>query len=355
MDSLTQFALGATLSTLCLGKTIGPRKAALIGGALGTIPDLDVFFPYDNDLDSYALHRGWTHSLFVHAAATPVIGEFIVRLIKKLNQHRSMVWLTVFLCLATHAIIDAMTVYGTRLFWPVYPDPIGVGSIFIVDPLYTVPLLVVVIWALASRNWSLRLRKGLTAAILISSAYMALTLAMQANAESRARAILAKSGVNTDNVFAIAGPFNIVFWKIIGLEKDRYHNLYLSFFDNDENARIYTHPRHPELFACLGDIDAFTRLKWYTRGYYRADLEDQKIVVSDLRMGFTPNYFFRFSIAEFSGETVHALAPEERERQSGMIDQDLDWLVERFFGKPSLRDAEAHSTVQTGLSPLVSC
>ncbi|MBO6510809.1 MAG: metal-dependent hydrolase, partial [Roseibium sp.] len=43
MDSITQFVLGAAVSTACLGKTLGPRKAALIGGVLGTVPDLDVF------------------------------------------------------------------------------------------------------------------------------------------------------------------------------------------------------------------------------------------------------------------------------------------------------------------------
>ena len=37
MDSLTQFVLGSTISVLCLGKTLGPRKAALLGGALGTL------------------------------------------------------------------------------------------------------------------------------------------------------------------------------------------------------------------------------------------------------------------------------------------------------------------------------
>ena len=41
MDSLTQAALGAALGEAMLGKKIG-GKAALIGAAIGTIPDLDV-------------------------------------------------------------------------------------------------------------------------------------------------------------------------------------------------------------------------------------------------------------------------------------------------------------------------
>ncbi|MEP1933318.1 MAG: metal-dependent hydrolase, partial [Roseibium sp.] len=69
MDSLTQFTLGAAVSALCLGKVLGPRRAAILGGVLGTIPDLDVFLPFDDPVDAFVLHRGWTHSLFVHIAA----------------------------------------------------------------------------------------------------------------------------------------------------------------------------------------------------------------------------------------------------------------------------------------------
>lgn len=340
MDSLTQLALGATVSALCLGKTLGPRKAAILGGVLGTLPDLDVFLPFDNPVDAFVLHRGWTHSLFFHALAAPVLGELLVRFIKVLKDHRSRVWLTVFLCLSTHAIIDAMTVYGTRLFWPLYPDPVGVGSIFIIDPLYTLPLLGVVVWALARKHWSSRLGNGLAATLFISTAYMGLGVVLQANAESRAKVIFANAGIDAKSVFAIAGPFNTVVWKVIGLEENRYHNLYLSFFDGDQDARIYTHQRRPELVACLDDVDAFKKLKWFSRGYYRADLEEEKIIVSDLRMGLTPSYVFRFAIAEYNRETVNSIPPEVGRSQPNTIDQDLSWLVERLFGELSIRDTE---------------
>ncbi|MEM7464823.1 MAG: metal-dependent hydrolase, partial [Pseudomonadota bacterium] len=191
MDSLTQFTLGAAISALCLGKKLGPRKAALLGGVLGTIPDLDVLLPVDNPVDAFVFHRGWTHSVFVHALATPIIGEILVRTIDALKESRTRVWLTVFLILTTHAVIDAMTVYGTRLFWPLYPDPIGVGSVFIIDPLYTLPLLIVVVWSFAVSKWSSRLNGALIAALIFSSAYMGFSTILQANAERRAKAIFA--------------------------------------------------------------------------------------------------------------------------------------------------------------------
>ena len=340
MDSLTQFVLGSAVSALCLGKTLGPRKAALLGGVLGTVPDLDVFLPFDNPVDAFVLHRGWTHSLFIHALAAPMVGELLVRFVQPLRDHRALVWLTVFLCFSTHALIDAMTVYGTRLFWPFYPDPVGVGSIFIIDPLYTLPLLGVVIWALARRQWSPRLGRGLAAALMITTAYMGLGVVLQAHVERRATVVFAAAGIEAERVFAIAAPFNTVLWKVIGLEEDRYHNLYISLFDGDQDPRIYTHQRQPELVACLGDVDGFKKLEWFSRGYYRADMEKEKIVVSDLRMGLTPSYVFRFAIGEHSGETVYPIPPQTGSPQPRSFEGDIDWLVERFLGRPAMRTAE---------------
>ncbi len=355
MDSVTQFTLAAAISALCLGKKLGPRKAALLGGVLGTVPDLDVFLPVDNPVDAFVFHRGWTHSVFVHALAAPVIGEVLVRFVDALKGHRALVWATVFLCLSTHAIIDAITVYGTRLFWPLYPDPIGVGSLFIIDPLYTLPLLIVVVWALARGQWTARLQKGLTAALVFSTAYMGLSLVLQAHAESRAKIIFAKAGIDAKNVFAIAGPFNTVVWKVIGQEDDRYHNLYLSLFDDDDQARFYTHPTRPDLTACLDGNEAFEKLRWFSRGYYRAGLQDGKIIVSDLRMGLTPSYVFRFVVAEYDSGLVKPTPPEAIDGELPSLDEDLDWLADRIVGEPSVRAAESLDEEQPGKTPPLSC
>ena len=108
MDSLTQFALGAGVGLAVLSRRIGPRRAALTGGVLGTLPDLDVLFPFDDPVDSFILHRGATHSFFVHALATPIFGEILVRLFKDLREERLRCYLAVYLIFVTHAVIDAL-------------------------------------------------------------------------------------------------------------------------------------------------------------------------------------------------------------------------------------------------------
>ena len=81
----TEQEFRAGVGAAVLGKPLGPRRAAVLGGILGTLPDLDVFFPFDDPVESFVLHRGATHSLIVHAVVTPLIAEPLVRFVKSLK------------------------------------------------------------------------------------------------------------------------------------------------------------------------------------------------------------------------------------------------------------------------------
>jgi inner membrane protein len=107
MDTLTQFALGAGVGAAVLGRRVGPRKAALVGGVLGVLPDLDVLVAFDDPIDAFVLHRGASHSLVVQAVVTPLFGEALMRVFKDLRQRRMITYLAVYLVLATHALLDA--------------------------------------------------------------------------------------------------------------------------------------------------------------------------------------------------------------------------------------------------------
>ena len=88
MDSVTQFTLGAAVGAALLGKRMGPRSGIIIGGLLGTLPDLDVFIPAADPVASFIGHRGPTHSLIVHTLVTPFISEALVRSFATLRNER---------------------------------------------------------------------------------------------------------------------------------------------------------------------------------------------------------------------------------------------------------------------------
>ncbi|WP_305984905.1 metal-dependent hydrolase [Roseibium sp. MMSF_3544] len=340
MDSLTQFTLGAAVSAACLGSKMGPRKAVLLGGLLGTLPDLDVLIPFETKVDQFVYHRGWSHSFFIHLVLTPVIGEGIVRSIKTLRQQRKLVWLTVFLCLTTHALIDSMNAYGARVFWPFYPDPVGTGSIFIIDPVFTVPLLVAVAWALASANWSKGLKKILLSSLVFSAGYLAFGLIVQKHIHDRGQAIFADRGIETKKIQTVVSPFNTILWRVIGQGDGKYHNLYVSLFDRDEDAVIYTHEFDSSLVTCVVDDPEYKKMVWFSDGFVRTDLIDGRIVASDYRLGLTPTYIFRFALAEYADGKSNKIAPDLIAPGISNAGTELSWLGNRILGRPMTRASE---------------
>ena len=82
MDSLTQMALGASISEAVMQNKVG-RKAALWGAICGTLPDLDVLIPMGNAIQDFTYHRAESHAFFYMALATPVFTWLILK-----NRHQ---------------------------------------------------------------------------------------------------------------------------------------------------------------------------------------------------------------------------------------------------------------------------
>ena len=361
MDSLTQFLLGAAVGTAVLGRRVGPRKAAVVGGLLGTLPDLDVIVPFDDPIDAFVLHRGPSHSLVVHAVVTPLFGEALVRGLKDLRAHRWQTYLAVYLCFATHALLDAITVYGTRLFWPLWPEPVGIGSLFIIDPLYSLPLLAGVIWALCLSAWTPRLRNVLATSLIFTTAYLAWSLAAQQVIEARGATVLAKAGVEPERLLAIPTPFNTLFWQVIAIDDDRHISLYLPVFGEGE-AVPYVHPRNMDAGRCLQASPAFQKLADFSKGFFRIERQDDDVLIADLRMGLNPGYVFRFAIAREVGGVLEPIPPERR-RSPRAAPGDFDWLIANVTGQAMRRTSEASAVDEVaalaahrnGAAPAAAC
>ncbi len=352
MDTFTQFALGAGVGAAVLGRDISPRKAAITGGMLAVLPDLDVLYPFDDPIDAFVMHRGPSHSLIVHAVVTPLFGEALMRLFKDLRQQRMRTYLAVYLVFATHALLDALTVYGTRILWPLWPEAVGAGSIFIIDPIYTLPLVVAVVWALCLRSWTVGFRRALTVGLVLSTAYLGWSLAAQQVIYGRATQVLSRSGIEPEDMLAIPTPFNTLYWKVIALDGERYLNLYLPLFGSADQVVVHTHPRGVGFAGCLEGQDAFEKLAAFNDGFYRIDSVDGELVMSDLRMGLTPGYVFRYAMAERSGHGMRPIPPE-RQRSERRAPGDLAWLFANLSGNFVVRPAEARAAVEAAaLSPL---
>ena len=176
MDSLTQIILGAAVGEAVLGRKIG-NKAMLYGAIAGTIPDLDVISSLFNDtVTALEVHRGFTHSILFSVLFAPILA-FLVTRFEAYKNLKDWSWLF-FWTFITHPILDAQTTWGTQLFWPL-DIRLAFKNVFVVDPLYTIPFLVLLIFAMRQKKASRKRRLYNNWGLIISSSYLILTLILK--------------------------------------------------------------------------------------------------------------------------------------------------------------------------------
>lgn len=309
MDSVTQAVLGASVSGVMLGRYHG-RKAYIAGAVLATLPDLDVIIKYGNPIADMIQHRGFTHSVFVLTA----FSLFLTWLIRKWPPATEYSWKRLFMALwlifITHVLADAFTSYGTQLFWPFKPTPTSWSSIFIIDPFFTLPLLVA---AIAGFGWGNRavVRKMDAWALGWCVVYLGLSLAGKHVAETRVQASLEASDVRVESIFSTPGPFNILLWRVVArTDDDHYYEHITSLLDESPREHVKA-----ALNSALGrqfpDDAMINGQRWFAGDWIRYDVLGNNLVSTDLRMGLgTGHYSFRFKIAERKDNGQwHAVTP----------------------------------------------
>ena len=294
MDSVTQAVLGGAVSYTVLGRRLG-KRAALYGMALGTIPDLDVLIDFGGPIENMTHHRGFSHSLFVQALVTPIF----VMLLSKLPFSRSASWarwsVAVYLSFTTHSLADFFTVYGTQIFWPLTNYPFTHSILFIVDPIYTIPLLVAVISALLMRDRSQAVK--INALMLgLSSLYLVWSTGAKSVIDNRVKKALAINGISTEVYESTPAPLNTLLWRGVAVDDDQYFEIWASIFDDVGQIQIQGFPRNEELISAIGDHPKIERLRWFTKGQYKVWQSDDQIIISDLRMGVEGAYVFNFEV-----------------------------------------------------------
>jgi inner membrane protein len=327
VDSVTQFFLGAAVA----GAITGKRRALLYGAALGTLPDLDVLVHFSDPIDRLTLHRTASHSLLVLSLLAPVLLWLALKLDKVLRVQTSAErgrWLLAFwLALITHPLLDYTTIYGTQLFWPLDRMPLGTGHMFIIDPLYTVPLIIGVLW-----HWR-RTWRGSVLAVLLSSAYLSLGWFTQQMSYARVLADLGPMQPQ-QKLLVTAAPLTIFMHRAVLREPGGYREAYLSLIADHGPLRWQQFASDDTLIATLtADPHAqksWARLARFSHGFValkQVEVQGQThLIASDLRMGSAPNYVFNF---DFGG--VDALYPMVQQRPAVQPNlATLRWVLQRI-------------------------
>ncbi|MGK3140907.1 metal-dependent hydrolase [Pantoea sp. C2G6] len=293
MDSVSQWVLGATVSVAVMGRRVPIWQAALVGGVCGTLPDLDVFIDHGDAIRNMTLHRTDSHALLWLTLVSPLLAWLVAGLFRPRLRWLTW-WPAIWLALITHPLLDLMTVYGTQLGLPLTDHPYAIGSVYIVDPLYTLPLLMglgVALWRRGEQGvrWS---RIGLT----FSTLYLVWSVVIQGVAGWQIGASLREQGIPADKVLVTPTPFNTLVWRSVIMTPDRYGEAWWSLWSPDRPLQVKWYPRHPELFDAFRGSWYAGRVAWFSHGFYAMREQDGQTTIADLRMGEGQNYTFTFGL-----------------------------------------------------------
>lgn len=314
--------------------TLGSRaprwKGALWGSVCATLPDLDVFIRHGDPIRDMTFHRGAAHSLLWLTLAAPWVAWVISRIHRDVPFGRW--WLLAWLAMIVHPLLDVMTIYGTQLLQPFTDYPFGIGSIFIIDPLFSVPVLMGAVVAFCWR--SPRALRWNAAGMAVSAAYLAWTFVAQQHVTGIAREALREQHIDAQRVEVDPTALNTVLWRVLAMTPDGYVEGFYSLLDDTRHIQFRKHARGEALYEQLRSNWNVERVAWFTHGFFKMERKDGLVLITDLRLGMEPDYGFTFAVFE---ERNGAFVPIVPRRVGAPMRPDarnsLSWLWRRLKGE----------------------
>ena len=330
MDPITQGTVGAAFAQSTANKN-NILRIGVIGFLAGLAPDLDVLIRSSNDPILFLeYHRQFSHSLFFIPFGSLIVALLIFPLVKK-SMSLKTVYIASFLGYATHGLLDACTSYGTQLFWPFSNERVTWNNISIVDPLFTIPILILV-------GTSIITRKRLFSFFAIGWAtfYLSLGFVQYERALSTAIELAHSRGHNAERLTLKPSFGNLILWKSIYQHEEKFYvdairTVRSSTWCSGENIRMFDYQYHlPSLDKDSQQRKDIERFRWFSQDYLGFDKEEN--LVTDVRYSMIPNQIvpmWGLVIDDQKDINEHAIW-----RTSRSLDQSqLDLFKEMLSGK----------------------
>ena len=289
MDPLSQAALGASLSQSFAADRKKQVSAMVIGALAGMAPDLDIFINSDSDpLLFLEYHRQFTHSLiFIPFGA--LLCAFVFYPFAKKKLSFKQIYLFSFLAYATHGLLDACTSYGTQLFWPFTNERIAWNVVSIVDPLFTLPVLFLVILAAYKKN-----SRYARMAFIYAVVFLSLGAIQKNRAENVLAELALQRGHQIERSHIKPSFANRHLWKLIYEYDGRFYvDAVTLLWDADiisgaSIQKLNVQKDFPWLPGNSQQAKDIERFRWFSNDYLAVSVNDNKLI-SDVRYSFVPN------------------------------------------------------------------
>lgn len=306
MDSLTQIVLGASVGEAVLGKKIG-NKAMLYGAIAGTIPDLDVIASNFTDaVSALEIHRGFTHSIIFSVVMSPIFSWLVTRY-ESYKSKKAWVWFF-FWVFITHPILDAHTTWGTQLFWPV-DIRLAFKTIFVIDPLYTLPFLVFVVLTMFQKKTSQKRKTFNLIGLSISTIYLLTSFALKTSASHAFKEALENQNIEYLQIDTRPSALNTILWNANVDAEEHYLLANYSFFDT-KPIKFQVYKKNHHLLGNLKNHEKVKRMIKISKGWFTIIEKNGTLYYNDLRFGLlnmeegSQDFVFQYKIESHNGEVT---------------------------------------------------
>lgn len=290
MDPLTQGVLGASLS-----QSVSKKQHLVVAGFLGLLsgmaPDLDAFIRSQSDpLLALEFHRQFTHSLLFIPFGSLICALVLHPLIaKRRGLSFKQSWLYCALGYGTHALLDSCTTYGTQLFWPLTSERYAWNTISIIDPIYTLPILILLVFAAWKRApWLARI------AFLWALIYPTLGMIQRDRAEAVGWQLAQERQHTPIRLEAKPSFANILVWKVVYETEHRYYvdavrvGTSVKTYPGESIAKLNVSRDFSWLDRDSQQAKDIERFRWFSNGYVAQDPTDEMRII-DVRYSIIPN------------------------------------------------------------------
>ena len=335
MDPISQGTVGAAFAQSSANKN-NIVKISVIGFIAGLAPDLDVLIRSSTDPILFLeYHRQFTHSLIFVPFGALIVTLFLYPLFRKTMTLKT-VYLASFLGYATHGLLDACTSYGTLLFWPFSNERVTWNNISIVDPLFTVPILILI-------GAAIKTRKRLFSYFAISwvASYLCLGFVQYDRAFKAANELALLRGHNPERLTLKPSFGNLILWKSIYQHEEKFYvdairTVRSSTWCMGQSIRIFDYQHHlPNLNKNSQQKRDIERFRWFSQDYLGFD--EEKNLVTDVRYSMIPNQIapmWGLVIDNQRGVNEHAIWWTSRGLEQGQLD-----VFKQMLSGKSCRDS----------------
>jgi inner membrane protein len=329
MDPITQGTVGAVFAQSAANKN-NIAKIGVVGFLAGLAPDLDVFIRSSTDPVLFLeYHRQFTHSLFFIPFGALIVSVFLFPLVRKSLSFKAT-YVASFLGYATHGLLDACTSYGTLLFWPFSNERITWNNISIVDPLLTIPAII--LFAVAVKTSRRRFSFFAVGWIVF---YLALGLVQFERALSSGLKLAQSRGHSAERMTLKPSFGNLILWKSIYQYEDWFYvdairaGRVLTWCFG-ESIKIFDYQYHlSDLEKNSQQMRDIERFRWFSQDYLGFD--GDKNLVTDVRYSMIPNQIapmWGLVIDDRKGTNEHAVWWTSRD----LNDESLTLFKEMLLG-----------------------